>query len=313
MTVTVALHRRILLLAALLIASSACAPRGSHAQQPAATVERRLDIGGQLRRYLLHVPARLSPSAPAAVLLVFHGRGGTAEYTANRLGFRELADREGFVAVFAEGAGRRWHDGHVVPLATGTDDFAYVSALLADVGRVVTVDPRRVYAAGHSNGAFFAQALACRMPGTFAAIAPVAGQLATSLAPVCRDAQPVSMLQIHGTNDAIVPFAGGTLRPGVELLPVEASAALRAERAGCDTQPHAVAMPDGDASDATTVRRVTWTSCANNLAVELYIIDGGGHGWPSHRASNRQAQGATSREIDAAQLIWEFFKAHPGS
>lgn len=279
------------------------------------TVERTLTVDGRARRYLIHLPPGLAAGAPAPVVLVFHGFGGSADQVARELGFSALADREGFVAVYPDGIENRWRDGYAVRQGAGVDDYAFVRAVLADVGRQVAVDPRRTYAAGHSNGAFFTQALACRMPGTFAAIGAVAGQLAVSLRDACRDGTPVSMLEVHGTADQVVPFAGGPLRPGVELLSAEASAAFRAERAGCAPTPRATREGDVDARDGTSARHLVWDGCADGRGVELWIVDGGSHRWPGStgfRGRRRTARtGTPSRAIDATTRIWDFFRAHP--
>ena len=278
------------------------------------TAEHQVTVGGIERRYLMTVPPRARNGAPVPVVFIFHGFGGSAEQIAREQGFVELARREGFVAVFPDGLQHRWHDGYAVRERGDGDDYAFVRAVLADVGRQVTVDPRRTFAAGHSNGAFFSQALACRMPGTFAAIAPVSGQLATSLAAVCRDAPPVSMLEIHGTADELVPFGGGRLRPGVQLLSVEQSATLRASRAGCATTPRTTSMGI-DSSTGTSARRLTYDHCADGRAVELIVIDGGSHRWPgSHGTRGARRTGRTgtpSEAIDGAAVIWAFFTAHP--
>jgi polyhydroxybutyrate depolymerase len=43
----------------------------------------------------------------------------------------------------------------------------------------------------------------------------------------------------------------------------------------------------------------------------LYTVDGGGHTWPDGTARARQF-GRTCRDIDATELIWQFFQQHPG-
>ena len=41
----------------------------------------------------------------------------------------------------------------------------------------------------------------------------------------------------------------------------------------------------------------------------FYAIEGGGHTWPGS-AVDVNALGATTREIDASDTIWTFFRAH---
>src|SRR5690606_9148974 len=131
----------------------------------------------------------------------------------------------------------------------------------------------------------------------------------------CATSAPVSMLEIHGTADGVVPFGGGRLRPGVDLLSVESSAAFRARRAGCAEVPRVHREPDRDQRDGTTVRRIVYDGCADGRAVELWVVDGGSHRWPGsdgRRGPRRTARtGTPSQEIDGATLLWTFFRGHP--
>ena len=70
------------------------------------------------------------------------------------------------------------------------------------------MDPRRVYAAGMSNGAMMSYRLACERADRFAAIGPVAGLMAEKLAASCAPSQPVAVLSFVGTEDPLVPFQG---------------------------------------------------------------------------------------------------------
>jgi polyhydroxybutyrate depolymerase len=46
--------------------------------------------------------------------------------------------------------------------------------------------------------------------------------------------------------------------------------------------------------------------------VLLYAVIGGGHTWPGSPVEIASL-GPTTHEIDASQLIWAFFAAHPRS
>jgi polyhydroxybutyrate depolymerase len=41
--------------------------------------------------------------------------------------------------------------------------------------------------------------------------------------------------------------------------------------------------------------------------VELYSLDGKGHSWPG----SDMPAAVTSQDVDAAAVMWEFFKVHP--
>ena len=68
-----------------------------------------------------------------------------------------------------------------------------------------SVDEKRVFATGISNGGMMSYRLACELSALIAAIGPVAG--AQNLE--CRPAQPVSVVILHGTADLHVLYKGG--------------------------------------------------------------------------------------------------------
>ena len=114
------------------------------------------------------------------------------------------------------------------------DDVGYVRALLADVGRRIAVDPKRVFATGFSNGAALAHRLACEAADLFAAVAPVSGENQAALA-ACAPSRPVAVLSIHGTLDRCWPYAGGAgacIATG-RYVSVEETLAGWAARNGC--------------------------------------------------------------------------------
>jgi hypothetical protein len=56
------------------------------------------------------------------------------------------------------------------------------------------------------------------------------------------------------------------------------------------------------------VRLIEYSSCADGTLVQLYAIDGGGHTWPG--SFDVPGLGYTTQQIDATDLIWDFFSAY---
>jgi polyhydroxybutyrate depolymerase len=280
---------------AALPAQSAAAPAGG---------PRTLRVNGVERTYLLDVPQSYRPGTQTPLVMVFHGAGGSGRRMAPHTGFSRLAAREGFVAVYPDGLGRRWNDGRsaVAP----QDDVGFVKALLDTLERELSLDSTRVYAAGISNGAMFSYRLACELPGVFAAIAPVAGATPANLAESCGRTAPVSVLAIQGTADPLLPYAGGGVGG---VLSAAESIAFWARVAGCGEAPAVTDEPDR-VRDGTRVRVTAYSGCRDGRAVELYTIQDGGHTWPGGPPVGRSV-GRVSREIDATALIWEYFARHP--
>jgi poly(3-hydroxybutyrate) depolymerase len=57
--------------------------------------------------------------------------------------------------------------------------------------------------------------------------------------------------------------------------------------------------------------RILAVECPVDASVVLYIIDGGGHNWPGREPGfSRQIAGNVNMDIDAAEVIWQFFASH---
>jgi polyhydroxybutyrate depolymerase len=139
------------------------------------------------------------------LVLIFHGFDGRPRRLRRWTGFGRLAQRNGFIAVFPEG-----HEGVELRGKTGVGwdmyphesrDATFVSALLDRLERDFCVDRSRIYAAGLSNGGFFANLLGCRLADRLAGIAAVAGSMPLR---ECTPARPVAVQIIHGSRDQIV-------------------------------------------------------------------------------------------------------------
>jgi polyhydroxybutyrate depolymerase len=269
----------------------------------------RVSVDGIDRTYLLYVPSTYHPGHPVPLVLVFHGAGASPRSMARHTGFSALAEREGFVVAYPAGLGRRWNDGR--GFGVRHDDVGFVRALLDTLGRQLSIDVRRIYATGISNGAMFSYRLACDLPGVFAAIAPVAGAMPAALVPACEHATPVALAAFQGTADPLVPYGGGgvAVRRG-QVLSAERSVGVWAASAGCAAQPSVTAEPDRAPSDGMRVRVSAYSGCRDRRDVELYTVERGGHTWPGGPASGRRV-GRVTRDIDATATIWSFFSEHP--
>jgi polyhydroxybutyrate depolymerase len=284
-------------------------PTAVHAQSAATEERRTLRMDGVSRGYLMYLPSTYRAGRPVPLVLVFHGGGGRASGIAPHTGFSRLAEQEGFVVVYPDGLEGRWNDGR--GYAATHDDVGFVRVLLDTLERELSIDPRRVYATGISNGAIFSYRLACDLPGVFAAVAPVAGAMPVDLAPSCRHTEPVSVLAMQGTADPLMPYAGGGVgrRPG-RVLSAEQSVDFWATLDGCAEPALVTAEADLTPDDGTRVRRTIFNGCRDRRSVELYTVEGGGHTWPGGPPVGGSV-GRVSRDIDATPVIWSFFAQHP--
>src|SRR5262249_19891013 len=93
---------------------------------------------------------------------------------------------------------------------SGVDDSTYLSGLIAEIEQKYSVDPKRVYVFGYSNGAFMAHRLACDHGDQIAAFASFAGETWKDTSKCHGGAPaPLPMLQIQGTADMTVDYMGG--------------------------------------------------------------------------------------------------------
>jgi polyhydroxybutyrate depolymerase len=302
------------LVVGLLLGTVAGCGLSSRAATASGDTSVTLDIGGLRRDYLIHRPASGAGRLPA--VLAFHGGGGDAAGMATMTGFDQLADRNGFVAVYPDGYQRSWNDGRGNDTRAGAaaiDDVAFVSAVIDRIVAADGVDPDRVYATGLSNGAMLTEYLGCALGGKLAAIAPVAGELPAADLAGCAPAHQMPVLEVHGTADPIVPYGGGVVRhtsgnfggPGHSpVLSVQATQQLWRTRDGCGPATEAV-LPT-IVADGTSV--TTWTAhCAGGTRVELYSVTGGGHTWPDGpQYLPKLVVGPVSHQFSASDLIWEF-------
>jgi polyhydroxybutyrate depolymerase len=289
------------LIAAILFSADPMLQPGDHT--------RNLKVDGLDRSYLVHVPKKYDGKTPTPVVLSLHGAAMNGPMMAILFGLNKKADQAGFIVVYPSGTGMgtilTWNSGGMVSKA---DDVAFIRAALDDLGAVVKIDPKRVYATGMSNGGMMCYRLAAELSDRIAAVAPVAGTMAIEKASPKR---PVPIIHFHGTADTFVPFNGpGQKTPKfIKFKSVDESIQSWAKIDGCDVKPETVTLPD-KAKDGTTVQRKTYGHGKDGAEVVLFIIKGGGHTWPGKEPPVGFI-GKSTKNISASDLLWDFFQKHP--
>lgn len=255
-----------------------------------------LPVDGYTRWFSVHIPESYTPHTPTPLVVNLHGYSSTMFEQQEVAKMNAKADEEGFIAVHPQALGDppSWHG--PLPGLPGQADKDFFAALLEYLRVLMNIDPNRIYATGLSNGATMSNALGCFMADTFAAIAPVAGGH-TDFGN-CENERPISVLAIHGTQDAIIPYAGRA----DEVPPVSLWVQHWAQRNGCHAEPE-VSQPLDD------LKIETWGNCDDGVTVQLITRIGGLHVWPgSSHAFFRENE---ESNIDATDAIWEFFENHP--
>lgn len=162
---------------------------------------------GIQREYTLYLPD--NPSGSTLVIML-HGYGGSADSFARDTKLHETLVPAGYTVAYVEGitdpddqtSSSGWNSGLK---STGNDDAGFLSSLARYLQREYLLESSRCVAVGFSNGAFMTHRLAIDSSGVFTDIVSVAGMMPEFAWAMKPEAAPVSVLQISGTKDDVVP------------------------------------------------------------------------------------------------------------
>ena len=263
-----------------------------------------LEVGGLTRNYEVFVP-QTHEDTPLPLIIALHGRTGTGAGMAELTGFNQLAEREDVVVLYPDAANGEWNYTMGIPgyPADAPDDVAFLDVLVQKVAKTLSIDLKRLYVAGFSNGGFMAQRLACNAPGRYAAFASVAAAGFGGMAETCPGSRPLKFLFIHGTADSNVPWNGLTREFGGQAVPllysVPQTLEFWANYMGCSADLKSTDLPPINKNPQTDVRLLTFTGCPAGGHLALYAVAGGKHTWPG--------TGPELSELEATAAIWRFF------
>ncbi len=279
---------------------------------------------GLNRTYMIHVPLSHDKRKSVPLLIVLHGGGGTGEgmVRLTKGGFNTLSDKKCFLVVYPDAVEQHWNDGRAgvkyrFHKIEEINDVSFISTLIDHLIKEYNVDNKRVYVTGISNGAIMTYRLGCELTEKIAAIAPVDGLMVPSVTEKAKPAGPISALIMNNTKDPLVPWEGGEIGlPSYSQgkrgkgLSVFDSVKFLVNHNQCLTPPMITLEEDRDPNDGTRVRREIYKN-KEGVEVVLYAIEGGGHTWPGgQQYLPKRIIGKTSKDIDANEVIWNFFKKH---
>jgi len=288
---------QVLRVTAALLFAAVLLPGARASAFPGTDIAAELTFGQTQRTYLLHVPAGVEQ--PAGLVINLHGAGMSGGQQAAATNYNAAADRFGFAVVYPDGIDASWADGRgaSVPDRTGVDDVGFLAALAEQLARDYGIPAGRVFATGMSAGGFMATRLACDRADLVSAIAPVAGTLGSSVG--CAPSRPVSVLQVNGTADPVVPFHGGLMVGRGGASDIVAAPALAQRWRDWDGCPAPIDDPSAPGGDGAELQRHTAIGCADGTEVQFVTVNGGGHAWPGGFSP-----------FDASQASAQFFADH---
>ena len=218
-------------------------------------------------------PDNYDPEGNHPLLIQLHGYGSNAAQTELFFLTHNGANQRGFVTLTPEGTmnqsgDRFWN----LFLHTGVDDLGYLTGLIDEAVERYAVDPDRVYLLGLSNGGFMSHLIACERGDLIRGIVSFNGSSYLDAAD-CPAENPVQVIHVHSTLDAVVPYYGDARMPSAQTITER-----WADFNGCDPEPTVgprLDLTSSVAGDETTTQ--IWDDCIDDRNVELWSIQGGTH------------------------------------
>ena len=205
-------------------------------QNISGTYNHTVEVNGVSRQYIVYVPASANGGTNAPVLFMIHGTNQTGQYHYSTNLWNSKAEQEGFIVVYPtaliychydDGVERtctKWAAGDLgetdvnlgaLPMCPGqvlNDDVAFFDEMINEIKSEYSVDNKRIYATGFSNGAQMTSRLAAERSDIFAAVAVHAGNLSNFI-PANLSSRPMSMVITVGANDGLFTSATGISNP----------------------------------------------------------------------------------------------------
>jgi polyhydroxybutyrate depolymerase len=269
------------------------------------TIVDSIYIGGQFRSYRLYVPAIYTGATTRPLILNLHGYTSNAQQQQLYSNFMPIADTANFLMVYPNGtysSGQRFWNAGISP--TLVNDIEFLSALIDSIDLTYNINLNRVYSTGMSNGGFMSHTLACELSNRITAVASVTGGIfSTQYGSNCHPVRPVPAMQIHGTADPTVPYAGN---PSQGMVPIDSVVKYWRVKNGCNPTATFSNVPNTNTSDGCTVEHYQYKNGALGSSVELYKVINGGHTWPGFPFGGV----GTNMDINASKEIWRFFNKY---
>jgi poly(3-hydroxybutyrate) depolymerase len=285
------------------------------------------------RCFFTKVPACAGPNSP----LVFdiHGYSSCPVLSTYYTGWSEKSEEDCFVLVLPLGVNDKavadktcfgFPGGMVNPenglvpgypscccfkdfLPVETNDPAFFREVAAVVVRdtpiktsnKVTIDSKRIYMAGHSNGCIASLGMATLHSDLVAAVGCHSG---STVSPFADNYTPTPVFMVHGKADTDVDYNGDYnlfgARTSHEILS-NANECTSSSESSFEVQDNNVTV-------------YTSSSCASNATVVLYAIDGVSHfPYPAIGLDvllSTPGESPVLTTMDTTQLAWDFLKAH---
>lgn len=261
---------------------------------------------GHKRTYMLALPENYSGNKKAPLVIYLHSYGWTADQDMVYTSLYKAAYTSGVIVAYPNGI-PNWNSGigDDPNLETpNVDDAAFIKAMIDNLNTHYSIDLKRVYACGYSNGGFMAYKLACQLSKRIAAIASVGGVMSKSTAENCKPVHPMPVLQIHGTADEWVPINGNAYWQSVDK-----TLTYWINFNKC-TNKDTTFLPNINKKDKCKAVKYSYKNSTNGCEVIYYKVTDGGHTWPGAGVPTFTNPGNANADFDANVAILNFFKKY---
>ncbi len=225
-------------------------------------------------------PSRISNQKQLPLILNLHGYTNTPRGQHIVMPFKSLVDKKKFILI--NPAGIRDDKGNTYWTAEnccGTvknpndrrDDVAYLNSIIDALLVKYPIAIDKIFIAGHSNGGFMANKLACHPNSRISGIINYAGA-GYSRPENCKVPKPIKVLHIHGNLDTVIRYDNSS-----DWHPSALASSLQwVKRNKCDLN----FVAGNLASRPRSNKRITtqeWNNCEDKSKVSLWTILSGSH------------------------------------
>ena len=166
-----------------------------------------ISVNGVERMFRLSVPSS-DVGTKLALIIAFHGGGGSEEDFQQQNQFDQLGEQQKFIMAYAiaesdrSSAEGEWY---LNTAATSRDDNDFTEAIVDELSNSYCIDQDRLYAIGYSLGSMYTYEVACQLNHRFAAVASFAGTMPVN-PETCDLSGNIAVMHIHGKLDYIIDY-----------------------------------------------------------------------------------------------------------
>ena len=256
-----------------------------------------ISVNGVERMFRLSVPSS-DVGTKLALIIAFHGGGGSEEDFQQQNQFDQLGEQQKFIMAYAiaesdrSSAEGEWY---LNTAATSRDDNDFTEAIVDELSNSYCIDQDRLYAIGFSLGSMYTYEVACQLNHRFAAVASFAGTMPVN-PETCDLSGNIAVMHIHGKLDYIIDYdddwdwKDGEHEGVGTMSNIPGMIDFWAEKSNCQDDNTHSHLFNGD-----EVEHIVHSDCDGDVRVEHYGMEAQEHTWPD------QVDGTYTYV-----LIWEF-------